>query len=147
MISDADIKSNKPIHLFTVGGVDYKIPILPINKADDWLESASEVDDLHTAAQTGTTADRKAFRTALLDSIIEYGNGMIDREKLLADGVTWPQLMDAFLMLREVTDPFERATAKQMAQIQSLPLAVLQAGMAAVEKRNGEASAIPSSQG
>jgi len=111
--TEREIRANKPVHLFTVGGKAYNVPILAINKADDWLAQTDILEVLEQEIQDNLS-DRKAkreamrkFSAAISDLVFCY-DPSLKREEL-EDKVNPAQMVDAYYRLKALTDPFENA--------------------------------------
>jgi len=112
--TEAAIRSNEPVVLFTVDGKDYSTPILPINKADLWLDKAEKLDELEADIRLAATEPlalktaKRKFTKALYKCVFDYNPAALPRAEL-EDKVSPAQMVDAFARLRELTDPFVQA--------------------------------------
>ena len=148
--TEREIRANKPFELFSVEqengkAKSYKVQCLPINRADDWLELALEVDDAHTAAQGAAgkpakeqAAVRKKFNDAIYGCVFAYDPVNLPEDEL-RDVVTPAAMLMAFYKLRDLTDPFERAQQVMMDrmrdQMEAIPEALRATAMEAGMRR------------
>lgn len=105
-----DAALGKPFPLFHVGGKLYTVPIRSMATAEEWLsEYPEKVADAESAMQADRNSEtRTAYREALADAVFEYGEMKPNhtREEVIDKGLTDAQLIEAYVGLYGVTDPF-----------------------------------------
>jgi hypothetical protein len=146
MRTEKEIRSNAEFTLFEIGQKKYKARALPINDAEEWLDKAAEVDDAETAVSNAVASfessekkkeARKAYGQSLLDCVCAY-NPEWDKEEI-EKAVTGEQLIDAFLTMKEISDPFERKqlieAEKLQKNLKGLPPELIMKALSASQKQ------------
>lgn len=136
-LREADIRSNRPIELFSIDGKACYVKLLSVEKSEEWLEIANEVAEAERVVQEAMSgfdpeaakAAHKEFRTKLREAVLAYpGVGAEAREK-----ATWAQLMGAFWKLKSLNDPFDFSQAMTLEstreRIEKLPKGALELAM------------------
>ncbi len=150
--TEKDAALGKPLELFTVGKTTYKVPVLPMARADDWLGLAAEVDELEGAVDRAVGAEKRqakrAYLDKMLDAVVAYCPAVLDKDKLLEGGIAGVQVVAAFQLCQEVSDPFEFAQAsslkKTLAMFKGLPISP-EIVQKAIEKQEQEKATQPKS--
>lgn len=147
--SEADIRANAPIHIFTINEKEFKVSLLPMSKADAWLEKSDAVADMEkgvASAGTDLVAQRKAkreFSQAVLDSLCEYAPAL-DNETV-REGITGTQLAKAFHDLRALTCPFDQTQLLYLADVKMMTASIPSIiPMTVIEKAFGSQKQEPS---
>ncbi len=116
--TDSEMARNAPVVLFTLhdGGktIDYKVKALPIDRADEWMEKANEVEPLQQAVtdaqksgdRAALVAARKAYNAALYECVFDYDPENVPRGTVITQGVSASQMARAFALMQMVNDPF-----------------------------------------
>lgn len=117
--TENEMRVNKPIELFTIKGPNGKAkkietPIISIDAVDKWYDSIEKVSDAEKAVKAAATGDvktlieaKKKFAAAVFDAICSYNPGVLKAQELKGK-VSVLQATDAFLRLRELSDPFDQ---------------------------------------
>jgi len=108
------VRINEPITVFVIGKKEYSVRELPINKADEWYVRVDDVMRAEQAIKSASNGDdiealimaRRQFRQAIADCVFGYDPVALPREELEST-ISPAQMVDAFYLLRERTDPFE----------------------------------------
>jgi len=107
------------VQLFKIKGAPYRVNLLTVNASDDWLESAELVDLLEADATEANTnggkdksAKRRAYIAALQDAVFGYNPpGKFEGDP---GDVTMAELLDAYQILKAVSDPFVHSERRGM---------------------------------
>lgn len=143
MRSEAEIKANRPLELFTVNGKTYTVKILPITQADEWLERMDQISELERKIglagidRTAAREARRKFNEGIYDAVFSYDPHSVNRSEI-EPHVTPEQMVEAFYKLVEVTDPFEQVQLRTLeslrVRLQGLPSGILEKAMSAIQK-------------
>lgn len=141
-VSEAALRDNQHIVLFTVGGKSYATPLLSIAKASDWLERCEEADALDDAMQAGDRSKRREYLATIAELVYAYNPEALPKAEI-EEFVSPAQMMAAFLKLRTLTDPFDMSQALAAAtmekQIGMLGPEAIRIGLSRMAKRPSSA--------
>jgi len=138
---ESDIQANTPVPLFVVDGTTYAVPLLAICAADKWLDRTEEIGQLELNIRSASNAAerteaKRAFRQAIYDCVFSYNPEALPREEIEGK-VSTKQMVDAYYLLKELTDPFEQLQAKALAdvrkQMEGLPSTVVQRALSSIQ--------------
>jgi|SRR3990167_31523 len=142
-IEEKDLRANKPFTLFEVEGKPYKVRLLPIDKADDWLtqvELLAELDKLLMLAKSmGENTHEKSaqHRAALKQCVLDYDPVALPREELEGK-LSAAQYMTALMILKAFNDPFDFSQLLNQAviseQLAKLPTSLVERAIASMQK-------------
>ena len=135
MRNENDILKNKGVDIYRrPGGAIARVPILPMNEADDWLELTDDLIEMEQkiAAESGTARDlKRAYNRRLLEIVCAYSEHL-DIDIVEAEA-TAQEISEAFWRLKEVTDPFDgvqrlaqKRVMEQMNPFMAMPDKVLE---------------------
>ena len=139
MRTEAKVLPNKAVEVYTRvgehGGKQHVcVPILPMNKADDWLDMTAELAEMEREIDAATTAKgtrelKRAYNKRLLEIVCAYNDELLPIDTVGAEA-TAEEISSAFWRLKEGTDPFDGvqrlAQKRVMEQIGVLPPAVME---------------------
>lgn len=106
--NEQEVRQNQPIQLWS----KCKVPVANMVDADGWLDKASEVEDMEApiVAALGDRPKmrllRRAYNEALYACVLSYP-GMSEISDEVKQAASSEQLAHAFVLLKEVTDPFD----------------------------------------
>lgn len=132
-LTEHQVRLNEPVKLFEIDGKTYSVRLLPINQVDVWLDRVrivAEAEDAIKAAISSSDPNaiwiaRKAFAQALYDCVLSYDPQALPRSELEAS-ITPAQMVDAFMLLRELSDPFEVCQRAFVNKIEPIAEAIAQ---------------------
>jgi len=120
MVTEAEILSGKVTIL--LGSKSHALKVLPIAKADTWIESLDDLDTAKDEAKKNSKA-RNEYIAKLCEVVCAYApESLVENEVM--NSATGVQLQVALDRLKRATDPFvlmaEKDEAKTQEQIQMM---------------------------
>ena len=142
--TEQEIIRNIPVHLFSINKKEYKTPLLSMAKLDEWLVLVDELTELESKVNDAKLSmDKAAIREAkraynekMEDLIIAY-NPEAFPEDMVKGKLSAPQIVEAFSLLLEMSDPFDlmqlQTTAKVMDALKGMPPGLVEKALAKVQ--------------